>query len=265
MRVACFASGSSGNAFLVQAGSAHVLVDAGLPSRELRERLAACHVDDQQLSAILISHEHSDHVAGLPRLLRHQQAPILATGGTLRALSGRGGDRQERLIPGIAVELSGLRVIPVEVPHDAAEPVGFVLEHGDVRIALFTDLGSATDDVCSAIRGASLVVLESNYDDEMLARGPYPAHLKRRIRGPRGHLSNADCSRALAEHLDGRTQAVWLAHLSHNNNHATVAHASAQGSLTVGGVGLHTLPRSGATLHWNGAAAAARPRQLGMF
>ena len=194
MRVTCLASGSSGNCLLVQSGSTHVLLDAGVGVRVARKELAARDVADHALSAILISHEHNDHVRALPSLLGYQRAPVLATRGTLAALQPWISAEYDALTPGLACEIGELCVTPVRVSHDATEPVGFVFEAAGVRVAVFTDLGCVDGDVASAICGAALVVLESNYDEQLLARGSYPAHLKRRIRGPQGHLSNADCA-----------------------------------------------------------------------
>ena len=265
MRVTCLASGSSGNCLLVQSGSTHVLLDAGVGVRVARKELAARDVADHALSAILISHEHNDHVRALPSLLGYQRAPVLATRGTLAALQPWISAEYDALTPGLACEIGELCVTPVRVSHDATEPVGFVFEAAGVRVAVFTDLGCVDGDVASAICGAALVVLESNYDEQLLARGSYPAHLKRRIRGPQGHLSDADCAGFLAAHLSFETGDVWLAHLSQNNNRPPLARGATQASLGPGGPQVRTLPRHGASVTWDSSEATARPRQLNLF
>ncbi|HET7037640.1 MAG TPA: MBL fold metallo-hydrolase [Thermomicrobiaceae bacterium] len=265
MRVTCLASGSSGNCLLVQSGATHVLLDAGVGVRVARRELAARGVADHELSAILISHEHNDHVRALPSLLSYQRAAVLGTRGTISALQSWITAEYDALTPGLACQIGELRVTPVRVSHDAAEPVGFVFEAGATRVAVFTDLGGVDTDVAAAVAGAALVVLESNYDEQMLARGNYPAHLKRRIRGPHGHLSNADCATFLAAHLSFTTSDVWLAHLSQNNNRPPLARTTTQTSLGPGGPQVHTLPRHGAPVNWDSSEATTRPRQLNLF
>jgi phosphoribosyl 1,2-cyclic phosphodiesterase len=133
----------------------------------------------------------------------------------------------------------------VGVSHDAAEPCGFVVDADGLRVAVFTDLGHAGPEVFEAVASADIVVLESNYDDGMLRRGPYPAHLKRRITGPSGHLSNDDCGTILAASANARTRAIWLAHLSDKNNRPDIAEASAREALALAGLKtpVRALPR----------------------
>jgi len=252
MRVTSFGSGSNGNAFLVQAGATALLIDAG--------------VADGELTATLITHEHIDHVRAAAQLCRYQPVPYLATEGTIGELHHCRVD-WSRISATTSVRVGEVDVTPIAVSHDAAEPVGFVVDHAGVRVALFTDLGETSTDVCSALSDASLIVLESNYDEQMLRSGPYPAHLKRRIRGPRGHLGNADCGELLAAHMSDRTVGVWLAHLSDMNNRPDVARASAEARLR--GVAtcptITPVPRFGASIVWDSEQLAPRPRQASLF
>jgi len=266
MRVTSFGSGSNGNAFLVQAGSTALLIDAGVPIRLLCTGLRLAGVGDGQLTAALITHEHIDHVRAAAQLCRYQPVPYLATEGTIGALRHCPAD-WTRVSASASLRVGEIDVTPIAVSHDAAEPVGFVVEHDGVRVSLFTDLGETTEDVCSALSDSSLIVLESNYDEQMLRSGPYPAHLKRRIRGPRGHLGNADCADLLAAHMSDRTSDVWLAHLSVKNNRPDIARASAE--MRLGGAAacptISTVPRFGASISWDSAHVVATPRQASLF
>jgi phosphoribosyl 1,2-cyclic phosphodiesterase len=266
MRVTSFGSGSNGNAFLVQAGSTALLIDAGVPIRLLRSGLQHAGIGDGELTATFITHEHVDHVRAAAQLCRYQPVPFLATEGTIGELRHCRAD-WTRIRATVSMRIGEIDVTPVAVSHDAADPVGFVVEHGGVRVSLFTDLGETTVDVCSALSDASLIVLESNYDEQMLRSGPYPAHLKRRIRGPRGHLGNADCGELLAAHMGERTSDVWLAHLSDKNNRPEIARASAEACL--GGAAtcptITPVPRFGSSITWDSQQVVVRPRQTSLF
>jgi phosphoribosyl 1,2-cyclic phosphodiesterase len=266
MRVTSFGSGSNGNAFLVQAGATALLIDAGVPIRLLRSGLRQAGVADGQLTAALVTHEHIDHVRAARQLCRYQPVPYLATEGTIAALRHCPAE-WVRITAAVSVRVGEIDVTPIAVSHDAAEPVGFVVEHEGVRVSLFTDLGEPTTDVCSALDDASLIVLESNYDERMLRSGPYPAHLKRRIRGPLGHLGNAECGDLLAAHMGNRTSNVWLAHLSEKNNRPDIALASAEACLGGGGScpEITPVPRLGASICWDSTDVVARPRQASLF
>lgn len=266
MRVTSFGSGSNGNAFLIQAGATALLIDAGVPIRLLRSGLCQAGVNDGQLTATLITHEHIDHVRAATQLCRYQPVPYFATEGTIRELNHCPAE-WSRISASAAMRVGEIDVTPIAVSHDAAEPVGFVLEHAATRVALFTDLGEPSTDVCSALAGASLVVLESNYDEQMLKAGPYPAYLKRRIRGPMGHLGNADCAEVLATHLSCRTSDVWLAHLSETNNRPEIARASAEARFGANAARptITAVPRFGASISWDSEQVVERPRQTSLF
>ena len=265
VRVTSFGSGSSGNAILVQSGDGSVLVDVGVPVRRLRQGLAAAGVAPERLSAVLISHEHWDHVRSLGAFSHSLSCPILATTGTARAL-GDQARAWERLDPEATLHIGSLAITALRVPHDAEEPVGFLVEDGESTVSIFTDLGEPPPYLSAAIGRSQLVVLEANYDATMLARGRYPEHLKRRIRGPFGHLSNDDCGAFLSGCLNGATHDVWLAHLSENNNRPSLATATVARHLSAPALALTIgpLPRHGRDVVWDSAAARARPRQVGL-
>jgi phosphoribosyl 1,2-cyclic phosphodiesterase len=227
------ASGSSGNALLVRIGPARLLVDAGLPLPLLAARLAAAGTAPGELDAILVSHEHADHARGLPELAaRHPGVPILASPGTARALAREQRVAAEpRLAQGTALLVAGSVVAPFAVPHDAAQPVGLRIERGDFALAVATDLGEATPTVVRALSGCRAVVLEANHDLDLLAGGPYPPFLKRRVTSRRGHLSNDQAAALLARVAGPWLQHVTLAHASAANNSPERALAAATHAL----------------------------------
>lgn len=267
MRVTCFGSGSSGNAFLLQSGETNILIDAGIPIRQLRAGLTAAGVRDHDLDAVLISHEHHDHISALPRLRRYHHCPLYASPGTINAIRRHELGDWEAFRVGHPVQIGQFEVTPIAVAHDAAEPVGFFVDDGTACAAFFTDLGRTNEALIEPIQAAHLVVLEANYDDVMLDRGPYPAYLKRRIRGGNGHLSNAECGDFLFRTLDSHTDQIWLAHLSENNNHPSVAERTVNQFLG-GGSDLppvQPLPRRGGkAVVWDAREVRERPRQIGL-
>lgn len=232
MKLTSLGSGSSGNAFLLETPEESVLFDCGVGARSIQKALLHCHAP----STVVLSHEHTDHVKSLKSVLRRHSCEVVATPGTLGAIGHEPGWRTLRA--GSRIQLRSVSVTFVGVSHDAAEPCGFILETNDTRIAILTDLGVVNVDVLDAIGSADLVVLESNYDEGMLRRGNYPAHLKRRIRSEFGHLSNDDCAAALVHALTPRTSAIWLCHLSHNNNSPLAAVATVREALHSAGMDL---------------------------
>lgn len=263
MRLTCFGSGSNGNAMLIQSCGTNILLDAGVPVRRLQAGLAAAGAGELDLSAILVSHEHHDHISALTRLGRQHACPRFCTEGTLRELAPPDRSLWETLLPEQTFRIGAIEITAIRVAHDAAEPVGFLLDDRETRAAIFTDLGETSEALIEPIRTSQIVVLEANYDEVMLARGPYPAHLKRRIRGPHGHLSNDDCARFLANHLTSTTLDVWLAHLSQNNNRPSLARTAVVSQLSFegSGLGVRALPRGGVPTSWDSETARRRPRQ----
>jgi phosphoribosyl 1,2-cyclic phosphodiesterase len=220
MHVFSLGSGSSGNGFLLDTGDIALLIDCGVAVRACQFAIRELGVADR-LAGIVVSHEHIDHVRAIPSITRKLDIPLITTTGTHGAL--RTTLRLDRRASGERYSNGSLEVTFIGVSHDAAEPCGFVAEHDGTRVAVFTDLGHVSQAVLEAIASADIVVLEANYDRQMLINGPYPAHLKRRIQGPAGHLDNDDCATALAATVSARTRAIWLAHLSDKNNQPEIA------------------------------------------
>lgn len=264
MRVISFGSGSSGNAFLVQSGETNLLVDAGVPIRRLQAGLQAAGVGAGELAAILITHEHHDHVRTLPQLLRHHDCPVISSQGTASAMQGRAEFRAHPCAVGSRTRVDRVEIMPVPVSHDAAEPVGFFLDDGETCVSIFIDLGQADQQMAEPVEAAHLVIIEANHDGMMLQRGRYPAHLKRRIAGNRGHLSNQDCSRFLAANLGSDTTDIWLAHLSANNNTPALASGAIERELETGTrvPRVRVLPRRGKDVIWDSTDLRNAPQQL---
>ena len=232
MRIVSLGSGSSGNGFLLDTGNVALLIDCGVAVRAAQSAIRDYGVADR-LAGIVVSHEHSDHIRAIPSITRKLDIPLITTHGTHGAM--RSTLRLDRRASGERYADSTLEVTFIGVSHDAAEPCGFVAEHDGIRVAVFTDLGHVSPVVLEALQSADIIVLEANYDRQMLANGPYPSYLKRRIQGPAGHLSNDDCATALAATVSERTQAIWLAHLSDKNNDAEIAVGTVRESIALMG------------------------------
>ncbi len=218
MRVASLGSGSRGNATLVAQDQTLLMIDCGFGLREVERRAARLGVDLASLDAILVTHEHSDHASGVAALARRYSLPVYLTHGTLA--SGRvQGDLDFRSFDADStLRIGALTAHAVAVPHDAREPVQYVLESAAHRVGVLTDLGSATPHVVEAFQGCELLLLEFNHDRRMLGSGPYPPALQRRVGGSWGHLSNTQAADLLAGLDPGRIQKLVVAHISEKNN-----------------------------------------------
>ena len=236
MIVSVLASGSKGNAIFVEMDGARVRIDAGVGVRRVGRALSSLSASLNSLDAIFITHEHSDHVAGLRTLLRHTDAPVYTRPGTLRAITESGGDLPAERLFAVhdAVDIGPLRVSAFGIPHDAADPVGYEIT-GSRKCTVATDLGFVTDEVRSAMEGSDVLVFEANHDLAMLRKGPYPWPLKQRILGNRGHLANDEAGRAIAG-LRSRPQKIILAHLSETNNRPAIAEETVSHLLSESGV-----------------------------
>lgn len=221
LELCTLASGSSGNSLLVTDGRTHMLVDAGISCRRICTGLKELGVEPTELAGVLITHEHSDHISGLTTLTKQLKLPVYASPGTGRQLCYRIAFLEELLrpvAPGEGFSVGGLAIESFPTSHDAAESVGYALSAGGRKAAVVTDLGYVTGAVLRGIRGADLLVAEANHDVEWVQSGPYPYHLKARILGDRGHLSNEAGAELAALAAESGTRAVVLAHLSRENN-----------------------------------------------
>jgi phosphoribosyl 1,2-cyclic phosphodiesterase len=233
MKVAVLASGSSGNAIWVSGGSTAVLVDAGVSGRRVAAAAAELGLDTSELAAVLVTHEHSDHVSGLGPVTRRFGVPACATAGTHAVIDTRLGKCPGRTVveAGTDLEIGSLRISPFAVSHDCVDPVGYAITDGRTRAVIATDLGVVSHPVRHRIGEADCVVLEFNHDERMLMDGDYPWFLKQRIMSNEGHLSNEAAARELVSLADGPVAALILAHLSRENNTPELALATAREAL----------------------------------
>ncbi len=228
LRATGLGSGSSGNALAVQWGAETLLLDCGFSARETERRLVVAGIDPGSLGAVLVSHEHTDHVRGVRVLASRHRVPVYTSRGT-RVASGLDGEVPEvrTVLPGDTVRIGSISVSVFRTSHDAVEPLGFRFEGpcGTV-LGVMTDTGAVTGEACEALRGCDALAIESNHDERMLQDGPYPWVLKRRIASAEGHLSNDAAAGLVTELASDRLRRVVGLHLSSTNNTARLATAS---------------------------------------
>lgn len=265
-------SGSGGNCLWVEAGQTRALIDCGLPLRETRRRCLDAGLPFAELTDVFLTHEHADHCHAAGIFGRKLGVRIHATRGTMRALRDPPPEELRFAVrAGVPIKLGALCMTPVALPHDACEPVAYVFDDGEVRGAVVTDLGCAPPSVVRALQGLDALVLEMNHDVRMLLEGPYPWSLKQRIRGGRGHLSNAQGAELLAQVLHGGLRHLTLAHLSEHNNTPSQARRAAEAVLRKYGsaarlcIGTQGRPLDPILLTPADAVPLKRARQLALF
>jgi phosphoribosyl 1,2-cyclic phosphodiesterase len=238
--VSVLASGSRGNSAVIQTSKTKILVDAGISCRETFKRMKALSEDPRTLTAVLITHEHCDHVYGLLTLSKKLRIPVFMTGAThqcwSRSMRDKNGvrpqvEKLEVFASGRRFQIGDIEVMPFTIPHDAADPVGFTFRAEGVKIGYATDLGYVPASVRDHLRGCEVLVVESNHDVEMLRVGPYPWSVKQRVMSRVGHLSNDALAQFFTNDYDGEAAFVVLAHLSEHNNHPEIARRAAMKAL----------------------------------
>lgn len=240
MRFCSIASGSSGNCTYVGTEETHMLVDAGISGKRIEAGLNSLDLTARDLDGILITHEHSDHISGLGVMARKYEIPVYATKGTIEAMisSGKIGKVPEGIFREIKEDalflIKDLRINAFSIPHDAAQPVGYRLENGEKSVGIATDLGKYTEYIIEHLKNLDALLLEANHDIRMLEVGRYPYYLKQRILGDRGHLSNENAGRLLCELLHDNLKAVFLGHLSKENNYEELAYETVCSEVTMG-------------------------------
>ncbi len=234
MKLCVLGSGSKGNSILIQAGQTRILIDAGFSPRGIKARLAAIAVDPRSIEAMIVTHEHVDHIKGAVGCAKRWDWKVYATGGTVTAAESLASLDVQEMICGKAFSIGDFDLATALTSHDASEPVAvFATDRGNgARAAIVYDLGIITEAVLTGMKGVNLLVLESNHDGEMLRNGPYPAMLRRRIAGSEGHLSNYAAARVARECAHRQLHNVVLAHLSQVNNSVEVATQTMRAALS---------------------------------
>ena len=252
MRLVVFASGSSGNCALVSGADTSLLIDAGISLRRIRAALRGEGLSLDDISAVLVTHEHSDHIAALRMMAKYCRMPVYAPGTVARYLDGQIpdlGERLRRISDNERLTLGGLTVTAFPTPHDTAQSVGYCIAGEEKRLGFCTDTGYVSEEMLQNLTGCDAALIEANHDLEMLFRGPYPVSLKRRILSEHGHLSNADCASLACTLAGSGTRQLVLGHLSRENNTPELARLAVRTALDEGGfadVGLQVAPVAGA-------------------
>lgn len=240
MNLCSIASGSSGNCIYTGTEDTGILIDAGISAKRIEQGLASIHKDMKEIKGIFVSHEHSDHIKGLGVLARKYHIPIYATKGTIEAIKAMSclGEIDEKLYHRIGADqevlIEDLTVKPFRISHDAAEPVAYRVECGEKSAAVATDLGFYNQEIIDKLQSLDVLLLESNHDIHMLEVGGYPYPLKQRILGDKGHLSNESAGKLLCHLLHDDLKAVFLGHLSKENNYEELAYETVKLEIALG-------------------------------
>ena len=215
-------SGSKGNCLLIKSSQANILVDVGVSFKRLKEALISLNLTTEDIDAIFITHEHKDHCSAVPQILKRTNIKVYATAGTIKGLNSPG-DNYIEIDNLDAIQIKNLKVTHYPTSHDCIDPCGYIVEGEDKKISISTDLGVMTQEILNKLENSDLVYIESNHDVNMVKVGPYPYSLKMRVLGSTGHLSNADCSKAICHLAQNGVKNFILAHLSSENNMPEIA------------------------------------------
>lgn len=241
MKLESLKSGSKGNACLVYTDKTKILVDCGVSGKAVGAEMEKIGLSPDAINAIVVTHEHNDHIRGIGVMMRRYNIPVYANSATwaeiMRSDLGRMNDDNIKIFEGTEPFAVGdINVCPFKIPHDAAYPVGYAFDDGHSRAAVATDMGMLTEDVFRKIGGCRDVLIEANHDINMLEMGPYPYHLKRRIRGNLGHLSNDDAAKAAEFLVRMGAERIVLGHLSDENNYPKLAYETVNAGLREAGI-----------------------------
>lgn len=232
-------SGSSGNSVFVSSGNTKILVDAGLAGKRIENGLKAIGENPSEIDAILVTHEHIDHIKGVGVLSRRYDIPIYtneATWNGMLGVIGKISDHNIKIISNNYINIKDMDITSYSIPHDAADPCGYSIVSHNKKVCIATDLGYFSKEVCNAVKDCNAVLLESNHDVEMLKFGPYPYSLKKRILSKVGHLSNTDCGKAALCAVTGKCKKIILGHLSKVNNYPELAYKTVENIFNENGI-----------------------------
>lgn len=256
LKFMCLGSGSNGNAYFLFSENFGILIDAGIGVRALKKYFRAMGKSLADINAILITHDHADHIKSVGVLAKEYSLPVYATKKVHEGINRNysvttklSQDFVHYIEKEHAFVLGGFRIEAFDVPHDSSDNVGYSITYEDVNFCLLTDVGHISDNIPAYISAANYLVLEANHDTNMLAMGPYPAHLKERISGGLGHLNNQTAAEVLVNNMTEKLRHVWLCHLSEENNHpelarkTVTAHLRSYGIVVGKDVGLDVLKR----------------------
>ena len=244
MRIVTFASGSTGNCCLVSDGGVNVLIDAGISARRIVQGLGVLGLAPQDVCGVLITHEHSDHISGLPVLVKRTGMRILAPselGEVLKRVKPELSESIDYIPPDGGLCVGDVRITAFPTPHDTSASFGYRIEGSEV-FAFATDTGHISDELLEGLQGADTVVIEANHDKVMLKNGPYPPFLKQRVLSKHGHLSNDDCAKLACLLADSGTRQIILGHLSQQNNTPEAAETAVSEALSGRNVKIYTAP-----------------------
>ena len=228
-------SGSSGNASVIRLEGTTLLIDCGMSGKRLINALSYIDIAPDDIDALLITHEHTDHIQGAGVIARRLNVPVYATEGTFSQMKVGAIPDFIQVKNGEAFDIGSIRVEPFAISHDANEPVGYSFYFGNEKYSVATDTGIMTDEIYNSIKGSTAVMLEANYDEEMLKYGEYPYELKKRILGDKGHLSNDAASKIALRLLNDNTSNIMLSHLSEKNNLPEIAYKTVENELRKNG------------------------------
>lgn len=238
LEAAVLASGSSGNSIYAADDDVSLLIDAGLSGKKIKNKLQKINRDPRKLDALLLTHEHNDHISGAGVMCRRYQLPVYGSAGTFKNGADKLGSVPENHLHTISAgeswKMGKIKISTFPLPHDAQEPLGFIIERGPIKLALATDIGCVTSEIVTSLQGADILFLESNHDQDLLRTGSYPPSLKRRIRSNKGHLSNIEAASLLPRLLSkdkNHMPQVILSHLSEENNRPELAYITIKNSL----------------------------------
>lgn len=243
VRFCSLSSGSSGNCQYIETENMKILIDAGFSGKRTEELLASIDVCPSTLDGIFITHEHIDHIKGAGVLSRRYDLPLYANEGTWSGMESKIGKMKEENIKIFTteklLEMKDLTINPINIFHDALEPVGYVLYYKNKKISVVTDTGTVDNNIMEKIKNSNLYLIESNHDANMLRDGDYPWYLKKRIASTKGHLSNDDAAKILSETILGKEEIVLLGHLSKDNNKPELAYNTIKSKLNDGGININ--------------------------